>query len=201
MNKDFSQPPTSNDMSADMRGSGSGLSSEMSLPDEEFVQLFTQHQRRIYLFILAQHPVPNDAEEMLQNTNVVILKKFSQFERGSSFFAWAAQIARYEVLKYRERRHRDKLTFSEQFVSQIADDAFDEADSLDARRQALSECLQTLRAKDRELIQQRYAPGVQAKDVASRMSRPANSVYQSLSRIRRVLQECINRRLQAEGEV
>ena len=63
---------------------------------------------------------------------------------------------------------------------------------------ALGECLAKLRAKDRKLIEQRYAPGEKGKHVAERMGRPANSVYQSLGRIRKILMECIQRRLAAE---
>jgi RNA polymerase sigma-70 factor (ECF subfamily) len=36
--------------------------------------------------------------------------------------------------------------------------------------------------------------------VARQLGRPANSVYQSLSRIRRTLLDCIKRRLAAEAQ-
>ena len=36
--------------------------------------------------------------------------------------------------------------------------------------------------------------------MARKLGRPANSVYQSLSRIRRTLLECIKRRLAAEAQ-
>jgi RNA polymerase sigma-70 factor (ECF subfamily) len=63
----------------------------------------------------------------------------------------------------------------------------------------LLQCLQKLKARDRELIQQRYAPGESGKHLAGALGRPANSVYQSLGRIRRTLWECIQRRLSAES--
>ena len=78
--------------------------------DREFVELFTRHQRRLYLLILAQVPRPADAEEILQETNLVIWRKAAKFQPGTNFFAWAAQIAGYEVLKYRERKHRERRT-------------------------------------------------------------------------------------------
>ena len=57
------------------------------------------------------------------------------------------------------------------------------------------ECIEHLRARDRELIRQRYAAGESGKDLAENIGRPANSVYQSLGRIRRTLLECIQRRM------
>lgn len=162
---------------------------------EEFVQLFTRNQRRLYLLILSQVGNIQDAEEILQETNCVILTKHSQFESGTNFFAWTAQIATYEILKYRQRHGRSKLRFTDQFLDLVAIEAETVGEKLDERREALEFCLQKLRAKDRKLIQSRYEPSRSAKDVAESVGRPANSVYQSLGRIRRTLLECISRRL------
>jgi DNA-directed RNA polymerase specialized sigma24 family protein len=49
--------------------------SEKSLgPGQDFVRLFTQAQRSLYLFILPLVHSSADAEEVLQETNVVILR-------------------------------------------------------------------------------------------------------------------------------
>lgn len=59
-----------------------------AVPTEEFVQLFSRSQRRLFLHILAQVSNPADAEEILQDTNVVIWSKFEQFQQGTNFIAW-----------------------------------------------------------------------------------------------------------------
>lgn len=166
-----------------------------SPPNEEFVQLFTRSQRRLYLFILAQVPRPDDAEEILQNANVVIWNKCDQFEPQSNFLAWAMKIAGYEILKFRQRHARDRLQFSDEFVSRVAAAMEVDADVVDRRRQALATCLGKLRADDRELIRQRYATGGSGKAVAKALRRPANSVYQSIGRIRQLLLDCVERQL------
>ena len=56
---------------------------------------------------------------------------------------------------------------------------------MEARRLALLACLGKLRKADRELIEERYASGENGLSVARKLGRPANSVYQSLGRIRR----------------
>jgi hypothetical protein len=81
-------------------------------PSEEFVQLFTRTQRRLYLFILSQVASTQDAEEILQETNLIVWSKYHQFDVATNFFAWSAQIATYEVLKFRQRKHREKLRFT-----------------------------------------------------------------------------------------
>lgn len=166
-------------------------------PDAEFVQLFTRHQRRLFLLILAQIHDPIEAEEVLQNVNVIIWKKCGQFQPGTNFLAWAAAIGNYEVLKYRSRRMRERLVFSDEFLTTVAADAVERSEELEQRRMALKDCIQKLRSQDRELIQQRYAPGETGKNLAEQVGRPANSVYQSLGRIRRTLMECIQRRMAA----
>jgi RNA polymerase sigma-70 factor (ECF subfamily) len=168
-------------------------------PSEEFIHLFTRHQRQLYLLILAQLGKLQDAEEALQETNVVILSKHHQFVPGTNFFAWAAQIAHYEVLKSRQRKQRDRLRFSDEFVDAVANEMESQADSLELRREALQDCLGKLREKDRELIRNRYQPGASGRDEAQNLGRPANSLYQSIGRIRRTLFECIRRRMAAES--
>jgi RNA polymerase sigma-70 factor, ECF subfamily len=181
-----------------LRETNAASESKPVAPSPEFVQLFTHHQRRLFLYILSQIPNPIEAEEVLQETNVVIWSKFSQFREGTNFLAWVSQIANYEILKHRTRRKRDRMRFSDQFLETIARDALERSDELEQRRAALVDCLKKLRPRDRELIQQRYAPGEKGKHLAEQIGRPANSVYQSLGRIRRTLMDCIQRRLTAE---
>lgn len=166
-------------------------------PSDEFVQLFTQSQRQLYLFILSQSGNTLAAEEILQETNLVIWSKCSHFEPGTNFLAWARQIAVYEVLRWRQQRSRDKLTFTEDFVQFIAEQTPEEAE-IEMRQQALEACLKKLNRQDRELIEKRYQPGMSGKYVAQALGRPPNSVYQSLGRIRKALLECVQRTLALE---
>ena len=168
-------------------------------PSGEFVQLFTHHQRRLFLYILSQVSNPVDAEEILQETNVVIWSKCAKFQPGTNFLAWVSQIANFEVMKFRTRKRREKLVFSDEFLETVAQTSLERSEELESRRAALVDCLNRLRPKDRELIQQRYAPGERGKHLAEQIGRPANSVYQSLGRIRRSLLDCIQQRLAAKG--
>jgi RNA polymerase sigma-70 factor (ECF subfamily) len=180
-------PPSSDELRTD------GIFS--SNQTDVFVQMFTKAQRPLYLFILSQTGNTQDSEEILQNANVVIWKKADQFDVGTNFFAWACQIARYEVLQFRQRHRRDKLQFSEEFQEIVARETISRQDDLELQRQALDHCIRKLSARDQALIRERYQPGSSGKDLASELGRPANSVYQSLGRIRRVLMECIQRRI------
>lgn len=168
-------------------------------PSEEFVRTFTQSQRALYLFILPLVQTTADAEEVLQETNVVILSKWAQFEPGTNFLAWGRAIARLEVFRFRRSRHHRMHLLGDDVVQLLADRLEEQPVDFEQRRDALAECISKLREQDQELIRRRYATGSTGDDVAQQLGRPANSVYQSLGRVRRVLLECIRRRMTTGG--
>ncbi|MDA1229949.1 MAG: sigma-70 family RNA polymerase sigma factor [Planctomycetota bacterium] len=168
-------------------------------PSEDFVRLFTQSQRPLYLYIIPLVHTTADAEEVLQETNVVMLSKWTQFQPGTNFLAWCRAIARLEVFRFRRSRHHRMLLLGDDVVGLLADHLEEQSSDLEQRRDALTECITKLRSQDQELIRRRYAAGTTGDNVAHQLGRPANSVYQSLGRIRRVLMECIRRRMSTGG--
>ncbi len=166
-------------------------------PGADFIDQFVATQRRVYLFILAQLGDPDLAEEVLQNTNVVIWSKWKNFEPGTNYIAWVYRIASYEVMKFRQKNKRSRVFFDDDFIKTVAKSVEQISENSEARRVALSKCIDKLKPADRALIQQRYEPGVNGKSLAEKLGRPVNSVYQSLGRIRRALLECVERELAA----
>ena len=176
----------------------------MPAPDEQFLKDFTGSQRRLYLTILSQVGRPGDAEEVLQNANLALWRKQHTFVPGTNFAAWSTRVATLEVLKWREKRGRDKLRFSDEFVAAVAREAEADPTLWEDRRAALARCVTKLSEKDRDLLTRRYTPGtdggeVSGKEVAAMLGRPTNAVYQSLGRIKKALAECVRRELQTAG--
>lgn len=163
----------------------------------EFVRLLTSHQRRLFLYILTFLPHPADAEEVLQETSSVIWAKSHEFEPGSSFLAWARSIAYYEVLAFRKRAQRDRLTFSDELLQKFADESTSVESRQDDRRLALLGCLEKLSESDRDLMARRYTAEATVQQVAGELGRPVTSIYRSLERARMALMHCIQRTLAA----
>lgn len=174
----------------------------MNAPDpsrmDEFVRLLAQHQRRIFLYVVTLVPNPTDAEEVLQNTNLVLWREFGSFQPGTNFPAWACRVALNQVLAWRKKRQRDRLEFSDAFLEAVGRDAADAADELDERSKLLAGCLAKLPPAHRDLIRLRYSEGGAIEQVASRAGRTVEATYRALSRIRQVLHDCVTR-AQAEG--
>ena len=174
-------------------------------PDDRLdrcLELLAAHQQRLYLFVAALVPSPADAEEVLQETNIVIWKKFEQFDLespGSDFLSWAYRIASLEVRDHLRRRSRSVPSFSPAVLEQLAVTSQQEQGSLEERREALTTCLEQLPPRDRELLDACYAPGAQVNQIAEQHDRTPTSVYRSLRRIRGWLANCIERKLQPAG--
>ena len=166
-----------------------------TLTDEEFIGLFSTTQRPLFLHILPMVGNGTDADEVLQETNLIMWAKKDQFEPGTNFLAWGRAIARLEVFRFRRSRGTKLKFLDGGLLDLVASHTESSSHELEARQEALANCMKQLRSKDRELIQLRYTPGVSGDDIAQQLGRPANSVYQSLGRIRRVLADCIQRRL------
>lgn len=60
---------------------------------KRLMALMTRHQRQIFAYIYTLVPDRHDAEDLLQETSLVICEKFDEFRPGSDFVAWACQIA------------------------------------------------------------------------------------------------------------
>ena len=66
------------------------------------LEALVDNHRRFLRFVASRVSDPADAEEILQQTNLVLWRKFGRFEQGTDFDRWACRIAYYEVLKARE---------------------------------------------------------------------------------------------------
>jgi len=165
---------------------------------DEFMRLYTQHQRRLYVYLLSLVHNVADAEELLQETSYILWKKFDEFQPGSGFGAWACRVAYLEALKFREGRTQGELPLSHKFLERIAGKMAEVSDLLELRGDAFNYCMERLSDLDRELITRRYVPGGSVRAIAAELNRPARSVSKSLMRIRKTLLECIDRRTRQE---
>jgi RNA polymerase sigma-70 factor (ECF subfamily) len=165
---------------------------------DEFMRLYTQHQRRIYVYLLSLVHNVGDAEELLQETSYVLWKKFDEFGPGSNFAAWACRAAYLETLKHRRRRGQAELPLSNQFIERVAQRVSQSSDVLEQRGESFNLCMERLDEADRALIVRRYTPGASVRTLAAELARPARSVTKSLMRIRKFLMECMDRHARRE---
>ncbi len=158
---------------------------------EQFVQLLTQHQNHIYAYVLSLIGNPVEAHDVVQETNLVLWRKASEFELGTDFAAWAGKVAHFQVLYYRRRCGRDRLVFDDSVVAQVAEEYLRSDEDLGMREEALRACLDQMKPEQRRVIQKRYEPDGSVKDLASDIGRTPVATGASVMRLRRKLFDCI----------
>ncbi len=159
--------------------------------------LMTRHQRQIFAYIYTLVPRRHDAEDLLQETSVVICEKFSDFRLGSDFVAWACQIAWWRIRYSRQKFARSKVIFDQTILDAVAKTASTMHAEIDARHEALSHCLQKLPQRDREFVLTRYEPEGGVEEAARRTGRTIETAYKALTRIRKLLYDCVTHQLTA----
>ena len=159
--------------------------------NKELVGLLMKHQRRIFSYIYTMVPNREDSEDLLQETCLTICEKFTDFVEGTNFLAWACQIAFWKVRAARKKFATAKVVFNQELMDTVSDTMFEMAKELDVRHESLNACLQKLNERDRTMIMTRYEPGCNAQTASDVCGRSIQATYKALSRIRKLLFDCV----------
>jgi RNA polymerase sigma-70 factor (ECF subfamily) len=173
----------------------------MSQPSryEEFVHLLQEASPRILAYLDALLLNWNDAEDVFQESCLVLWQKFDEFQRETNFVAWAMRIAQHKAMHFQRSRGRQiglwKPELQDALMSAVAGV---EAPRPDDALAALSGCMGQLPDGDRQLVQLCYGDGVPVRQMAVELGRSPQSVHNSLRRIRTTLLECVERVMNQE---
>jgi RNA polymerase sigma-70 factor (ECF subfamily) len=165
------------------------------LLQQQFIQLYLQHQLQIEAYVRSLILNRADADELLQDTAAVLWRKFEEFEQGTRFDHWACCVARHHMLNYFRQKGREILVFREAVDSAIAEEVIRQNDVWVDRKEALEQCLQQLSVSDRTLIIRRYQAAATNRSVAKETGRSETAISRALDRIYTALLNCIQRRL------
>jgi len=164
-----------------------------SRDSDEFVRLMTEHQGRLFAYILSLLGDPDAANDVLQETNVVLWRDNKEFRLGTNFKAWSFRIAHFQVMAWRQRQIRDRLVFEDDMIEVLAFAARDADETFDARQKLVTGCLEKLQPAHREMVRRRYAANMPLQVIAADRGMTANAVMQALFRIRQSLMQCVAR--------
>ncbi|YCM46685.1 sigma-70 family RNA polymerase sigma factor [Verrucomicrobiaceae bacterium 227] len=165
--------------------------------DPEIEKLLTELQSALQAYIVSLLGSTSGLGDVLQETNIVIWEKRSQFQKGTNFKAWAFRIAYFKALGFRrDEAKRGKHQFNEQLLVKIATESQEfNGRSANLRAEALSQCLDSLPEPQKILVNEHYLDGVSLKDLAERGGRKAPAVHKEISRLRLALRSCVQKRL------
>jgi len=88
------------------------------------IRQISLHQPVLQAYILTLHPNRSEAQDILQETNVVLWQKIGEFRSGTNFKAWAFRVAYLQTLAHFKRVKRGGwLQFSDELVETLAEES------------------------------------------------------------------------------
>ena len=162
---------------------------------EEFVRLLNGAHGRLLRFVVSLVTRRQDAEDILQKASVTMWRRFADFKSGTDFVAWACTVAAYEVKNFRRALGRSRVLFDDAIVEVLAAERIADLKHYDDRLDALEECVKKLDESSRLLVDAIYTRGEEIKDLAIREGRAPQTLYNRLNIIRKLLTECMQKKL------
>jgi len=167
--------------------------------NERFMRYWTQAQPVVAGYINSMMPDAHEAEDVLQEVAVVLLRKFGDYDPERSFVAWALGVTKFEILSARRSHARSFITYHGELMDAVAD-VYDElSPELEARGRALTRCLKKVKGRARELLKLRYEKSLKPGRIAQMLEMAAGTVRVQLSRLRASLGECVERVIASGG--
>lgn len=155
----------------------------------DFVHLMSVSQMNIYAYIMSIVGNSSDADDIMQNTSILMWKRYSEFKRGTDFVRWGISIAYYKIKEFRKQQNRHQ--FSDEVWEKIHDQAQGDLSDLSLYIEKLHHCLAKLPPSDLILVRLRYESGNSIKKISMRVNTSVQSVYMKLSTIHGMLGRCI----------
>jgi RNA polymerase sigma-70 factor (ECF subfamily) len=161
--------------------------------ESEFARLFQDCHRQLFAYVHVLVRNYTDAEDVVQQTSLVLWRKFGEYQPGTSFVAWACGVGRFEALNFLKRRRRYQARFSEAFQLRLAEAMAGVAPAeVNQRAEALEDCVKQLPESQRDLLRRCFGGSESVADVARQLGRTTHSVHSSLRNIRQKLLDCVD---------
>mgnify|MGYP000260780596 CR=1 FL=1 len=162
---------------------------------DRFTELFVRNQAAVYRYIVTLVPNRSDADDLFQETNLTLWQKWSHYDTTRPFLPWACGIALNHIRNFWRKRHDVVCILDPDLVAGLSELRFKDNELLEQRQKALTQCIEKLPSRQRQLLHCYYGHSDTIKAIVSREGQRPESLYKRLERIRKFLYECVNRSL------
>lgn len=169
-------------------------------PCPDFEALMSKIRPRLRAFLLSLTGSQAAADDLTQDTSVVLWQKRDEYDPEGNFRAWAFRIGFFQVQNYRRKlaRQQNRELPGDELFEEIADTTIDRHgnDDEDEKRQsAMITCLGKLKVEHRDLVLNRYQEERSLSQLASEEGTNCNAMAQKLFRLKRTLLSCVEKQL------
>ncbi len=173
------------------------------MDSREFEGLIHEHQAALYRYVRHLGAERSAAQDLVQESFLRAFKTAAVPDLGqtAAWRAWLRTTARNLMLA--EHRRGVKVIASSEQMLELADAAWvDVIGDRDGEEHlaALRECLDSLPARQREAIDQRYRRNASRSAMASELNLSEDGVKMLLRRVREALAKCVESKLNPRAE-
>ena len=165
-----------------------------------FMRLWTTAQPAVSGYVRSLVRDRAVADEVLQETSLVLYRRFDEYDEQRPFVAWALGIARFQVLSMNRDAARSRVAFDTDLLAQFTETWGELAPIASDRSLFLQDCIQRLAGRARQMVRLRYYDELTAEEIARQVGGTGATVRVTLQRIRQQLRECVERQLRTEGD-
>lgn len=170
----------------------------MNQRQTEYLQLVTNHQALLLGYIRGLAPKIH-ADDVLQETNIVLWNKIDTFDLNTNFKAFACRVAYLKTMEaLKKAKHNQWLVFDSDIVESFDQHHIAKTDDQAETQESLRTCLKKLSASERKLLHQRYTKGHTVRAISAEMNQSEGALQQSFFRIRNTLRNCITLQLSSK---
>lgn len=163
-----------------------------------FLRLWTISQPMVASYVHALILDHTAAQDVLQETALVIFRRFAEYDESRPFVSWALGIAKYQVLGQRRDLMRCPVVFDDEVLAGFTENWADATSIQVDVSELLRPCLEKLASHARRLVQMRYFDDLNASEIANRLGMASAAVRVALQRVREQLRTCVDRQLELE---
>jgi RNA polymerase sigma-70 factor (ECF subfamily) len=173
--------------------------------DDPLIKQLLKHQSLFMGYLMAITRDLDAAEEIFQNVAVVVLRE-GEKEPIRDFQAWAKEIVRRQALYYlREKSHATtRIRPTEpsllEGLALVLDESMLDEETGKLERKALRECVRKLPERSRQILVLRYEERRSFDSIARMIDSTESAVQRALSRVRKLLHDCVRSKLFASQE-
>src|SRR5215204_2423867 len=162
-----------------------------AVAQQRFLSLFLRSEREIFRYVAAMVPNVADAEDIVQQTALVLWEKFDAYDQSQPFTPWACRFALNKTRQWLERRQRWQALLEGGLAEELARRREELRPELDSRLRHLEGCLRKLPAEQLSLVEGFYYRRDGIGNLAASSGRTVAATYKMLQRVRLALQACI----------
>ena len=140
-----------------------------------------------------------DAEDIVQQTALVLWEKFDAYDPGLPFTPWACRFALNKTRQWLERRQRWQALLEGGLAEELAQRREELRPEMDLRLRHLEKCLGKLPGEQLSLVEGYYYRRAGVEELAATSGRTVAATYKMLQRVRLALQACIENAAKPEA--